>query len=305
VLTSPSEIVVKALGQLTGSVSDATKQLGQRLFIARGASSFNARRPALQTLGNIFYAREIGGVEAGDLQLYAETFKTLDALTIDSIESLKVDPALFPKAVATPPSTASPTRGTASVTRAPATTTRAAMLKDAMTAVVLVTAGDKSGSGFFVGSTGLLLTNAHVVEGSSRIAIHTTSGESFLATPVRISTERDLALLKVSVTPQIALRLGSSSSVSVGTDVVAIGNPLGLQGTVTKGIVSAIRKFDGMTFLQIDAAINAGNSGGPLLTEAGEVIGINTWKVKAEGVELLGFAIAIDDAKTVFKDYLR
>lgn len=90
----------------------------------------------------------------------------------------------------------------------------------------------------------------------------------------------------------------------VGTDVIAISNPLGLQGTVTKGIVSAVRRIGGVNCQQIDAAINHGNSGGPLLTDAGDVIGINTLKIVVDGAELLGFAIAIDDAKKVFKDYL-
>jgi S1-C subfamily serine protease len=132
--------------------------------------------------------------------------------------------------------------------------------------------------------------------------VHTKDGESFLASLVSVSNEHDLALLRIATPPTASLRLGESSDVSVGTDVYAIGNPSGLQGTVTKGIVSAIRKVDGSTFLQIDAAINPGNSGGPLLTESGDVVGINTLKTK--GAEQLGFAIAIDDAKRIFKNYI-
>ena len=167
-------------------------------------------------------------------------------------------------------------------------------------AVVLVKAGDHLGSGFFVGSEGLLLTNAHVVEGASRVSIHTADAESFLATVLSLSKDHDLALLRVSARPTASLRLGRSETVVVGTDIFAIGSPKGLEGTVTKGIVSAVRKFESSTFLQIDAAINSGNSGGPLVTETREVIGINTMKRK--GAEQLGFAIAIDDVK---KDSLR
>ena len=99
--------------------------------------------------------------------------------------------------------------------------------------------------------------------------------------------------------------LGDLEAVDVGTDVVAVGSPLGLQGTVTRGIVSAIRQVDGVKLVQTDASINAGNSGGPLLTEDGKVIGINTLKIREDGVESIGFAVASDEAKTAFSSFLK
>lgn len=290
-------LAIKALGHLADDLSRGIAQLGGRAFIMRATSAFNSRRPAAEVLGNLLYARDLVG-DSPDLQLYAEAFRTIDAVTLETLDTLEINPALFPRVLTG--------AGLAKITR-PATTsrTRTEMLQDVLAAVVTVKAGGNAGSGFFVGNDGLVLTNAHVVEGAARLSVHTSVGDSFLATPVKISNAHDLALLKVSAKPSTSLLLGNSGDVSVGTDIVAIGSPLGLSGTVTKGIVSAIRNVDGITLLQIDAAINPGNSGGPLLTEAGEVIGINTMKLKGEGAELLGFAIAIDEAKKVFSEYLR
>ena len=297
-LDTAKELIAKAFVSAETNLAAGLRQLGHRMFLSRASSAFTASRPAGQILGNLLYSRDLMS-NASDLESYSAAYRVLDALTIDGLDTLTVDPALFPKAVSK-----ANVRSTASaLTRV--TGDRATMLKDSMAAVVLIKAGNKSGSGFFVGSDGLLLTNAHVVSGVSRVSVHTPDGESFLATPVSVSNDYDLALMKIVGRPRVALSLGESSVVSVGTDIVAIGNPLGLQGTVTKGIVSAIRKIGGMTFLQIDAAINPGNSGGPLLLESGEVVGITTWKVGGDGTELLGFAIAIDDAKKVFRDYLR
>ena len=89
----------------------------------------------------------------------------------------------------------------------------------------------------------------------------------------------------------------SASLPQIGEDVIAIGSPLGLKGTVTTGIVSSLRTEGSALWIQIDVAINSGNSGGPLLNQAGEVIGINTWKVSEEGVEGIGFALSIQAAK--------
>jgi S1-C subfamily serine protease len=298
-LTTPSQLEIAALEKI--DFPSAVRTLGQRLFLARAVAAFNANAKAPQVLGNLLFARDLDS-NSINLQPFNRAFGDLDAISLDGLGSLKVDPALFPRASRPLPAT----RPAAS--RATVTTTsprnREQVLKDVMSAVVLIKAGDSTGSGFFVGSDGFLLTNAHVIEGASRVSVHTADDESFLATTVMLSSAHDLALLRVSARPKASLRLGDSSSVSVGADVIAIGSPLGLQGTVTKGIISAIRKLDGDTFLQIDAAINPGNSGGPLLTENGDVIGINSWKVRPSLAQSLGFAISIDDAKRIFKDYL-
>ena len=99
--------------------------------------------------------------------------------------------------------------------------------------------------------------------------------------------------------------MGDSSKVEVGIDVVAMGSPLGLEGSVTRGILSAVRRMGDLTFLQTDAAISPGNSGGPLLTDDGQVIGINTWRVRPDIGDALGFAVPINDAKSVFSEFIK
>ena len=174
------------------------------------------------------------------------------------------------------------------------------MLSGVLESVVTITAGDTSGSGFFVGATGLVVTNAHVVQGTARIIVKTRSRESFLATVVKLSAPDDLALLRVNGASVSGLLLGDSDLVEVGNDVIAVGSPLGLEGTVTRGIVSGLRRLGTIPLIQIDAAINPGNSGGPLLDETGHVLGVNTLKLRPQSAESLGFAIASNHVKGLF-----
>jgi hypothetical protein len=163
-------------------------------------------------------------------------------------------------------------------------------------AVAFVQAGQNRGTGFFI-SRDKLLTNAHVVGGQSSVKLQL--GETtYSARVINISSGSDLAVLQVyNPNPnQPVLTLGSVSGARVGEEVIAVGSALGvLSNTVTRGIVSAVRKAGPVTLIQTDAAINPGNSGGPLVNRNGEVIGINSLRAgqQAEGV---AFAVAIDHA---------
>lgn len=174
----------------------------------------------------------------------------------------------------------------------------AGVLDRASAAVVLVRRGDREGTGFFVSPKGLLLTNAHVIAGEGKIVVQTSTGDEFLASLVRQDTVADLALLRVGSTAAPYLQLASAADATLGSDVFAVGNPEGLDGTVTKGIVSAKRKLEGILYIQTDSPLNPGNSGGPLLLADGRVIGVNTFK-RAES-EGLNFAVAIDQARISF-----
>jgi len=172
-----------------------------------------------------------------------------------------------------------------------------------------------TGSGFIVSSEGYILTNAHVVQGAERIMITLMSGEELEAELMGADNYMDVAVLKVEREGLPALAIGDSEALRVGEFVVAVGNPLGreLEGSVTFGIVSARARsitIDGITnsYIQTDAAINFGNSGGPLLNMRGEVVGINTAKSVYAGIdqfgnvvnaEGLGFALPIQDAMEV------
>jgi S1-C subfamily serine protease len=163
-------------------------------------------------------------------------------------------------------------------------------------AVVLIRTSNSAGTGFFV-TQDLLLTNAHVVNGQSFVDVRLAGGETLQGRVDRTSPDLDLAVVRASARPgtnQI-LQLGSANPVRPGQEVLAIGSPLGLQNTVTRGIVSAVRDTGGVELIQTDAAINPGNSGGPLLDRDGRVIGVTTLKMM-RGAESLGFAVAIAHA---------
>jgi S1-C subfamily serine protease len=172
--------------------------------------------------------------------------------------------------------------------------------------------GVATGSGFVIDTEGHLLTNNHVVEGAEKIEVKLGSSEkSYAAKVVGTDPSTDIALLKVSVPADQLhpLQLGNSSEVEVGDPVVAIGNPFGLDRTVTSGIVSALQRqieapagFSISHVIQTDAAINPGNSGGPLIDAEGRVIGINSQIEtggSGNGNVGIGFAIPIDTAREV------
>ena len=166
-------------------------------------------------------------------------------------------------------------------------------------AVVTVETPDGTGTGFFI-ATDTLLTNSHVVGPRNAVTLRGSQGYNRIARVERNSPAIDLAVLKVDIAEhdQIVLPLGSPLDVKIGSEVIAIGSPMGLQNTVTRGIVSAMRDVRGVKLIQTDAAINPGNSGGPLLDRYGRVIGVNTLKARGE-VEGIGFAVSIHYARSM------
>jgi len=168
------------------------------------------------------------------------------------------------------------------------------------------------GSGVIIAASGLVVTNAHVIQGASQIIVTTLTNDEYEAELVGADANSDIALLKLKKAPGNlpAATLGTTSDLMIGEPVNAIGNPMGLSHTVTTGVVSALKRTvkgeSGSVysdFIQTDAAINPGNSGGPLANILGEIIGINTAIIRpAEGI---GFAIPMDRVKKVTKDLLK
>lgn len=163
------------------------------------------------------------------------------------------------------------------------------------------------GSGFIVDKSGLIVTNAHVVEGTTRITVKLDSGEEFPATIVGADTATDIAVLKIDTQRDLPfLKFGDSDKVEVGDWVLALGSPFGLNRTVTAGIVSTTRRETPnaspfQKFIQTDAAINRGNSGGPLVNMKGEVIGVNSQIATSTGdYNGIGFALPASDAQYVY-----
>lgn len=153
-----------------------------------------------------------------------------------------------------------------------------------------------TGSGIILSEDGYIVTNNHVVEGGDSIAVTLDDGETYAAELIGTDVKSDIAVLKIDAQDLPAAEFGDSSQVEVGEAAIAIGNPLGLNGTVTAGIISAVDReiqvgSSNMVLLQTDASINPGNSGGALLNEYGQVIGVNSAKISSEDSEGLGFAI--------------
>ena len=176
--------------------------------------------------------------------------------------------------------------------------------------------GSGSGTGVVLSEDGYIVTNCHVVEGAHTITVQLTDERVLPARLIGADTVTDLAVLQVDAEDLTPAQFGESDNLRVGDTVVAIGDPLGveLRGTLTDGIVSAINRdmvIDGrpMTLIQTNAALNSGNSGGPLINCYGQVIGINTMKIGAftdeAGVEGLGFAIPSSTVKDVVEQLIR
>ncbi|HXP85087.1 MAG TPA: trypsin-like peptidase domain-containing protein [Bryobacteraceae bacterium] len=168
------------------------------------------------------------------------------------------------------------------------------------------------GSGFLVNSEGQILTNFHVISGSAQVEVTTPDQQRYKAEVLVRDRSNDLALIKIAPRKKLSyLTLGDSDRLQVGQKVLAIGNPFGLAGTLTVGVISTLdrpietensAKMEGM--IQTDAAINSGNSGGPLLDSSGNVIGINTAIYGPNGGNVgIGFALPINRAKNLLDDF--
>ena len=163
------------------------------------------------------------------------------------------------------------------------------------------------GSGFILSSDGLVMTNAHVVEGADEVLVTLTDKREFKAKIIGTDKRTDVAVVKIEATGLPAVKIGDMSRLKVGEWVMAIGSPFGLENTVTAGIVSAKQRDTGdyLPFIQTDVAINPGNSGGPLINMRGEVVGINSQIYsRSGGFQGISFAIPIDEATRV-ADQLR
>jgi S1-C subfamily serine protease len=203
-------------------------------------------------------------------------------------------------------------------------TNRIAVYKRVLPSVVNVTSSQLSfdffygvvphsgqGSGFILSKDGRILTNYHVIEETQQVEVTLSDKHKYKAQIILQDPAHDLALLQIKASNLTPAVLSESRDLQVGQNVYAIGNPFGLQGTMTTGILSSIRSVkepQGPTIenaLQTDAAINPGNSGGPLLNSRGEVIGINTLIATggAEQSSGIGFAIPVDTIKAVLSDY--
>jgi serine protease Do len=214
----------------------------------------------------------------------------------DNVKRLATNEA-FRRLVTSSPA-AEPVANLSPIKFAPAT--GAAPVASAVKSVVVIYAGDGMGSGFVISPDGYILTNHHVAGDHGQVRVHWADGSDTVGDVVRADRRRDVALIRTNAkAPALAIR---KDKAQLGEGVFVVGTPLDkqLQNTLTKGIVSANRLYEGLTFIQSDAAIDHGNSGGPLLDEKGQVLGLTQWTYSPDGVgHNLNFFIPIDDALKV------
>lgn len=280
---------------LAATLKDLKEQVSRRVsevvpvwLAAEASIALTARRP-FDALGYLTLLRiaKVSDKDPDLLRLQKEELTGL-LLSVSEVEAHRKTLSVFEARVKVPTEASSPAVNSG----------KRQFLGEALKSVVSIRRGAIMGTGFVVSSSGLIVTNYHVVEEAGKIEVETNEGEVFLASAIKQYPEKDLALLRIPASHLPFLRLASSSETEVGEDVYALGSPRGLQGTVTKGIISAKRRLGGIKLLQIDAPINPGNSGGPLLLNDGRVVGVNTLRLKdSEG---LNFAISIDEVRSAF-----
>ncbi|WP_353950200.1 trypsin-like peptidase domain-containing protein [Knoellia sp. S7-12] len=201
--------------------------------------------------------------------------------------------------------------------RAPASAagTEEAAAQAILPSVVQIRAGRSTGSGFVLDDRGHVMTNHHVIEGESTVSLQLAGGRTVSATVVGSSEADDIAVLRADPEALEPARIGQSSALRIGQPVIAVGSPLGLDGTVTAGIVSTVERSARLggganqRVIQTDASINPGNSGGPLVNLEGQVVGVNTaiatLSGRASGSIGIGFAVPIDRAVEVADEIIR
>jgi len=172
--------------------------------------------------------------------------------------------------------------------------------------VVTIGTADAFGSGFFVSADGLIVTNRHVVENEKTVSVRTRDGGVSLGQVIARNATKDLALVRVRSARISYLSLSPGGHAGSGNEVIAIGTPEGLDWSVSRGIVSAVRRTRSRLLIQTDAAVNMGNSGGPLIDLAsGLVIGVNTFGARKDTAEGLNFAVASEEVLATFPEYLK
>lgn len=247
----------------------------------------------------------------------SETPAQAETPEADTSSALAAQPAENPPSVEIESSPAAPATP-ASEDEADGALSLQEIYKKCIGSVVSITAsaqsGKSSGTGIVLSADGYLITNHHVIENAQVIAVQTSDDRQFQASIIGSDEASDLAVLKVDATYLQPAEFGDSGKLAVGDRVVAIGDPLGaqLRGTMTSGIVSAINRDlevndRTMTLIQTDAALNNGNSGGPLINCYGQVIGINTMKLRSyysTTAEGLGFAIPMAVAKPILEELM-
>lgn len=257
-------------------------------IIARFSKQGYLSRELSLTVGPIRWTN-LNGVHVYDYYLVTQT-----AFNVELQPETQFFPAPTPTAAPKP----LPAAAVSTVSSTTPALSTEQIVRQSMPAVVVVSTEQGWGSGFFISSQGVVVTNAHVVGDAQSVKVSLSDGRTFESGAIFKDQDKDLALIKLPGSGFPFLRLATAPP-GPGADVIAIGSPgignLALTDTVTKGVVSAVRQLGGETWIQTDAAINHGNSGGPLLNASGDVVGVNTLIANKAEYSGLNFSISSDE----------
>lgn len=273
--------------QLGARITDFQVRLGAKGFAVMSVEWQVYSTAAGKVVGNIVTR---GGVPVTKGERLSQTVVALLPQTFaENVRQLEADPTFREIAV-----TAAPRQAMQVGFRVGA---RPMALKEAVSGAVVIFAGDEMGSGVLISPDGYILTNQHVVGAAGSVRIRWLDGSESVGQLIRTDKRRDVALIKVEAPKGRPLAI-RRTPVDLGETVYAIGTPMSdaYQNTVTRGIVSALRKLDGQSFIQSDAGATHGNSGGPLVDEKGAVVGLADLTVDASNGSTINFFIPIDEA---------
>jgi Trypsin-like peptidase domain len=291
VLRQPAELAARSIERFTLKIQEQLKEVLAGYFAAQASSPLT--QPG-DRIASMLYVADLadGTIYARDKE---DLHRQFDDAALAGTEGLI---RLAPKLLLPIPKQARTGEESRSESHA------ASMSLERVVDGVVAIETDKgiTGSGFFFGARCAVITNEHVVKGANTIVLRTSAKGLFVGQVISEDADRDLALLSSNATGCLSLEM-TDDKVSLGDEVFAIGNPLGLEGTVTKGVVSASREVGGIRYVQIDASLNPGNSGGPLVRRDGKVIGVNTFKLK--GYEGLNFAVSSGEVQASFGRFLK
>jgi S1-C subfamily serine protease len=293
--SAPSGAQVEMDGRIIGTTPLTIKFAKYCFGRPHWAVSAHLNRPIQMRLTKEGYTPKVVSIAQGPLKWTSlNGVNSFEYYLISSTQSLiKLDSVqdFFPNSQTSLTSGNAAPAPTAAAPVRPSMTTEQ-IARAAFPSVVTISTAKGTGSGFFISSDGVVATNAHVLEGQNSAIVITSSGKSLQSTSLYVDQDRDLGLVKVAGADYPHLVL--ADAVLPGAEVVAIGSPgvgsITFTNTITKGVVSGIRRGEHGMWVQTDAALNPGNSGGPLLNTQGEVVGVDTLKVVVPGYSGLNFA---------------
>ena len=284
------------------ALPQASVILDQYSGIASGAMRVQFFNPKGQKVTQLTSSQQTGGVLGTSIgspssygkKITSATERVLSMILSDMCQKISKDPFLSERALVPPKVNVDKSKLQIDD-----------KYKKYLSAVTVIRTPDGSGSGFFINKN-TLITNEHVVSNWANVSLTLVDGKQLMGTVIAVDPLRDLAIVKSDEANKAVLELGNEADNFIGEEVVAIGAPMDLDWTITKGVISQSRKLKGVDHIQTDTHINPGNSGGPLISvKTGKIVGVNVSTRRLDGnfpLEGLNFAVSVDELKDFLKE---